>query len=278
MTAGGAMVDTSAARPQDLPARPHVTAYLERIGHAGPAAPTAEALRTLHLAHLLTIPFENLDIHLGRPITLDENRLFAKIVGCRRGGFCYELNGLFAALLRELGFAVTLLAAQFPRGDGRPAPDGDHLVLLVRSAQSDEPWLVDVGAGRDSFATPLRVVMGEEQPRPASGGDFRLLPEGDGCRLQRREAGSAWEPSYRFDWTPRSLADFADGCRFHQSSPDSHFPAKRVCTLLTTNGRITMIERTLITTAGGVREERELADETMYRETLRTLFGIDLGC
>lgn len=93
-------------------------AYLDRIGHLGSATPTDETLRRLDLAHLLTVPFENLDIHLGRPIVLDDQKLFDKFVRRRRGGFCYELNGLFAALLRELGFDVTMLAAQFPRDDG----------------------------------------------------------------------------------------------------------------------------------------------------------------
>jgi N-hydroxyarylamine O-acetyltransferase len=270
------MPESSGRRVRDDPARFDVTTYLERIGYEGPTVPTGKTLRALHLRHLLTVPFENLDIHLGRPIVLDEGRLFAKIVGRRRGGFCYELNGLFAALLRELEFPVTLLAAQFPRDDDRPAPDVDHLVLLVGTEEHDVPWLADVGAGRDSFATPLRAVMGVAQKQPAAGADFRLVAEDGSCRLQRREPGGAWQASYRLDWTPRRLADFEEGCRFHQTSPDSHFPEKRVCTLLTPNGRITLVERMLITTSNGRREERELADEAAYRETLRSLFGVDL--
>jgi N-hydroxyarylamine O-acetyltransferase len=251
--------------------------YLERIGYQGNSAPTEATLRVLHLAHLLTVPFENLDIHLGRPIILNERALFAKIVGHRRGGFCYELNGLFAALLRELGFGVTMLAAQFPREDGRAAPEMDHLALLVRAADGGEPWLVDVGAGRDSFATPLRTSMTSDQPRPESGACFRLQPEGDGQRLQRRELDGPWESSYRFTWQPRVLGDFESGSLFHQTSPDSGFPRNRICTLLTPNGRVTLSERRLIETVDGVRTERELADETAFQETLRTRFGINLG-
>src|SRR5690349_18713825 len=96
-----------------------VSAYLTRISYDGPVEPTLPVLHGLHLAHLRSVPFENLDIHLGRPISLAEEQLFAKVVGQRRGGFCYELNGLFAALLREIGYEVTLLAAQFPLPDGR---------------------------------------------------------------------------------------------------------------------------------------------------------------
>ncbi len=252
-------------------------AYLARIEYHGPVAPTVSTLRALHLAHLLTVPFENLDIHLGRPIVLDEGRLFAKIVRQRRGGFCYELNGLFAALLRELGFEVAMLAAQFPRADDAPAPEVDHLVLLVRAADSNETLLADVGAGRTSFAEPLLTTTTAAQPRPASRASFRLIPEGDRHRLQRREPGGEWEPEYLVAWQPRILSDFEPGCLFHQTSPQSHFPRGRVCTRLTPTGRVTLSERRLITTTEGVRSEREMSDEAAYEETLHTVFGIDLA-
>lgn len=252
-------------------------AYLERIGYHGGITPTVATLGTLHRAHILAVPFENLDIHLGRPIVLEEDSLFAKIVAHRRGGFCYEQNGLFAALLRELGFDVALLAAQFPRDDGRAAPEMDHLVLLVGTTNGDAPLLADVGAGRDSFIVPLRTTVTGEQPQPAGSASFRLVPEGDGCRLRRREPGGEWEARYRFTWRPRVLSDFEAGSRFHQTSPESDFPRKRICTLLTANGRMTLSDRTLIATTNGVRTEEELADEAAYLETLQALFGIELG-
>ncbi|MGH2613995.1 MAG: arylamine N-acetyltransferase family protein [Thermomicrobiales bacterium] len=236
-------------------------AYLERIDFQEPATPSAAMLRSLSLAHLLTVPFENLDIHLGRPIVLDERRLFDKIVHQRRGGFCYELNGLFAALLRELGFGVTRLAAQYPRPDGRPAPEMDHLVLLVRAVDSDAPLLVDVGAGDDSLSDPLRALSTAEQPQPGTGLSVRLVAEGDEFRVHRREPGASWEPRYRFSWRARALAEFEPGCHFHQTSPESEFPRKRICTLLTSSGRVTLSERRLITTVDSVRTEEELPDE-----------------
>src|SRR5437762_14222540 len=100
----------------------HVGAYLQRINYRGSPEPNAQTLRELHRAHMLTVPFENLDIHLGRPITLGQAALFDKIVTRRRGGFCYELNGLFAALLRALGFDVTMLSARVARADGSFGP------------------------------------------------------------------------------------------------------------------------------------------------------------
>jgi N-hydroxyarylamine O-acetyltransferase len=109
----------------DLPA------YLQRLNYTGPLTSSAETLRALHQAHLLAVPFENLDIPLGRPIIPEEAALFRKIVEEGRGGFCYELNGLFAALLRELGFKVTLLSARVARAEGGFGPEFDHLTLLV---------------------------------------------------------------------------------------------------------------------------------------------------
>jgi arylamine N-acetyltransferase len=139
----------------------NVPAYLRRINYAGTAAPTPETLREVHRAHLFAVPFENLDIHIGRKIVCDEDTFLHKIVNERRGGFCYELNGAFAALLRALGFQVTLLSARVARSDGSDSPEFDHLTLRV---DLDEPWLVDVGFG-DSFLEPLRLEASVGQPQ-----------------------------------------------------------------------------------------------------------------
>src|SRR5246127_1155601 len=134
-------------------------AYLARIGYTESTVPSSDSLRALHAAHLYAVPFENLDISLGRKITCEEERFLHKIVALRRGGFCYELNGAFAALLRELGFRVTLLSARVAREGGSASPDFDHLALRV---DLDEPWLADVGFG-DSFLEPLRLIPEIEQ-------------------------------------------------------------------------------------------------------------------
>ena len=129
-----------------------ISPYLQRIKYEGSIRPEPATLRALQLAHLTSVPFENLDIHLARPITLDLPYLFNKIISHRRGGFCYELNGLFAWLLRELGYHVTLLSASDAKSDGSFGPEFDHLALLVQCpAEMDiSHWLVDVGWG-DSF-------------------------------------------------------------------------------------------------------------------------------
>jgi N-hydroxyarylamine O-acetyltransferase len=245
-----------------------VAAYLERIGYHGPLSPTAETLRRLHVAHLCSVPFENLSIHWGEPIQLDDEALFEKIVTRRRGGFCYELNGLFAALLRSLGFEVAMLSAGVGRAGGEFSPDYDHMALLVTL---EDRWLADVGFG-DSFREPLRLDERGEQME----GDlaYRVEETGDGrLILFRREEGGPWKPQYRFGPEPHVYADYADMCHFHQTSPDSHFTQNRICSLATPDGRVTLSGMKLITTRGGERREREL-DEKEYAEVLRESFGL----
>jgi len=248
----------------------NVAAYLDRIGTQGPLTPTAETLRRLHLAHLYSVPFENLSIHRGEPIQLDDEALFAKIVTRRRGGFCYELNGLFAALLRALGFDVAMLSAGVGRTNGDFSPDYDHMALLVTL---EARWLADVGFG-DSFREPLRLdergeqMEGDLAYRVEETGDSRLL-------MARREESGTWKAQYRFSLEPHVYADYAEMCHFHQTSPDSHFTQNRICSLATPDGRVTLSGMKLITTRGGEQEEREL-DESEYAEALRDLFGIEV--
>lgn len=252
-----------------------VAAYLTRIGYDGPVAPTLPVLQGLHLAHLRRVPFENLDIHLGKPISLAERDLFTKVVQQRRGGFCYELNGLFAALLREIGYEVTLLAAQFPLPDGREPIKFDHLVLRVE-APGMAPVLADVAAGRNGITGPLAIGSDAPQVQPAAGASFRLQPEDGAMWLWRQAPGGEWERVYRFTWQPWQLADFAEGCRFHQTSPDSHFTQMRICTLLTGDGRVTLAGNLLITTRSGNRNEEPLPGDAAWLAALHTHFGIDL--
>ncbi len=247
-------------------------AYLQRIGYAGPLAPTATTLAALHVAHLRAVPFENLDISRGQPIRLDLPSLYAKIVTRRRGGFCYELNGLFAWLLDDLGYQVDRLAAGVARQAGGFGPSFDHLTLRVRCPRGETPWLADVGFG-DSFVTPLRLDTPTEQPD--GGRAYRLDPEGETRILWQRDAADDWERQYRFDLLPHNLAEYEPMCLYHQTSPQSSFTQRRVCTLATADGRVTLAEGRLITTRGGEREERPVA-EAERAAILRGVFGVSL--
>lgn len=246
----------------------NVAAYLDRIGYQGDRTATAETLCTLHRAHMFTVPFENLDIGLGRTIVCEETSFVRKVVDERRGGFCYELNGALAALLRAMGFDVTLLSARVSGDDGSEGPDFDHMALLV---DLGHPWLVDVGFG-DSFVEPLRLQAGFEQEQ--SGRRYRVtVREGRYCYAANSDG--AWKEQYSFALQPRRLSEFAAMCHYHQTSTDSHFTRQRICSLATPEGRITLSGARLIETREGKREERLLSDEE-YRAILIQRFGINL--
>jgi N-hydroxyarylamine O-acetyltransferase len=246
----------------------NVKAYLERIGYRGSLAVTAETLRQLHLAHLLAVPFENLSIHWGERIILDDEALFEKIVTRRRGGFCYELNGLFAALLRTLGFRVERLSAAVMNGEGVLGPEFDHMTLLVTL---EDRWLADVGFG-DSFREPLLLDSREEQVQGENG--YRIEADGDYLLFWERVGAGEWSRQYRFGLRPYQYADYAAMCDYHQTSPESHFTQRRVCSLATAEGRITLSDMRLITTHNGERQERELKDAADYAHALNDYFGI----
>jgi N-hydroxyarylamine O-acetyltransferase len=245
--------------------------YLKRIGYLGPARPNVNVLRRLHRRHLLSIPFENLDIHLHRPIILNEAALYDKIIKHHRGGFCYELNGSFASLLKKLGFKASMLSARVARRGGGFSPDFDHMTLLVHLK---EPWLADVGFG-DSFTEPKRLNM--SHPQADHGKDYRFTRKDGWILLSRRTKGHRiWEPQYKFGLTPRSMEDFIPRCRWQQTSPVSHFKKGRLCTRLTSNGRLTVTDTKFIVTRGNEKIERPLKSPEEFSVLLRRQFGIDL--
>ncbi len=263
-----------------------VAAYLERIGYSGPTQPTLQTLQRIHEAHLLTVPFENLDIHWGRPIRLQRDFLFQKIVRERRGGFCFELNSLLAAALAGMGYSVQLLSAQVRRADGSFGPECDHLAVQV--TLEGQAWLADVGYG-DSFRQPLRLWDPTLQTQEH--GRYRLLPSPQldpettnsprHWLVQREQADQTWKTLFLLDRIPRQLQEFEPMCHFHQTSPESLFTRFRLCTLATPCGRITLTARAdspasfrwIETTPEG-RRERTLTDEQEYSQLLACAFGI----
>ena len=251
--------------------------YLRRLGAGHPARPTAGVLSELHLRHLQAVPFENLSVHLGEEIVLEEERLVEKIVERRRGGFCYELNGAFGVLLAALGFEVTLLAARVYGEEGRLGIPYDHMALLVGTEDEGE-WLADVGFGAHSHH-PLRWGHHGEQQDP--GGVFRIVGAGPDAAL----AGATdvdvvrdGAREYRLEVRPRALGDFVTGAWWHSSSPGSHFVRSLVCSRVTEDGgRITLSGRRLKTTdAQGRSEEREVGTDEEVLEVYRERFGIEL--
>ncbi len=183
---------------------PQLDRYCARIGYAGPRDATLTTLRALHRAHLLAIPYENLDIHLGLPLTLDREAMFTKLVDERRGGWCYEMNGVFGRVLETLGFSVRYLSGAVGRAERGWRAQGNHLVLLVTL---DRPWIADVGFG-DGFLTPLPLEVGHFRQ------DF-LQYRG----LARWPALARAQPSLRWCRRLRLHAHRASPRRLRQSVP-----------------------------------------------------------
>ena len=228
--------------------------------------PDVRYLRDLQRSHLRSVPFESLSIHLGERISLAEEALLDKIVARRRGGFCYELNGLFAELLTALGYEVTRLAASVFTGQS-VGPPLDHIALRV--VADGQRWLVDVGFG--VFAQyPLRFDVPGDQSDPAGTYRIEQLANGD---VLVAENGA---PTYRLEPRPRELAEFGPTCWWQQTSPESHFTIASICSILTEDGRMTVRGRTLIETTSNQRSEREVDDDGELLTIYRDRFGIVL--
>lgn len=248
-------------------------AYLRRIQYHGAVAPTQSTLYAMQTAHLLTVPFENLDIHLRRPLSLKEDDLYLKIVTRRRGGFCYELNGLFAGLLRAVGFEVTLLSARCINADDSLTPEYDHLALLVQAPDDPDRYLADVGYG-DFAIEPLSMAEAGWQLQADQA--FKLDRSGEFWKVFRREHDGHIEPQYAFKLQAREYDEFAGMFNYHQTSPESSFTRRRICSLATLTGRITLSDLNFIVTDQHVKTERVLSGEDEYRSVLQDKFGIEL--
>lgn len=244
--------------------------YLSRIGlNDEIIPPDANSLKLLQRQHLLHVPFENLDIHLKRPIVLDKEKFFTKIVGENRGGVCYELNGLFNKLLRDIGFQTRIVSARVFDGEKGFGPEFDHAAIIVTIGELE--FLADVGFG-DFTAGPLRFVVDIEQQdregvfaiRRADGGYFEVA----------KRISDAWVPQYIFRPVGRDLSEFAEMCDFQQYSPDSHFRKGKVCSLMTESGRKTLTDKSFIVTVAGEKTEKPVGSKNKFAELLQQEFGI----
>ncbi len=247
-----------------------VEAYLRRIAYDGSRQPSATTLRDLHRRHLFTVPFENLDIPLGTRIRLDLDLFDEKIVSRCRGGFCYELNGLFGHLLTAMGFRVQMLSARVRHEAGGFGPEFDHMLLKV---ELEEPWLVDVGFG-DSFVDPIIFKSGGADQVEAH--RYTVLPVRDEWELLREDANGS-VPLYAFRDVPHQLSEYEDMCNFHQTSPESHFTKNWICSRAAPEGRVTIANMRLIVTRDNKREETPLETEGDLRRCLRKLMGVEFA-
>ncbi|HTJ65222.1 MAG TPA: arylamine N-acetyltransferase [Alphaproteobacteria bacterium] len=247
--------------------------YFGRIGYGAAAVPTLAVLSDLLRHHVMSIPFENLDVLLGRPIRLDIGAVFDKLVGAGRGGYCFEQNGLFAAVLTTLGFAVTPLAARVRLGvpDGVPTAQ-THMLLKVEVA--GEAYIADVGFGGLNPTAPFLLEADREQP--ASHETYRFVRHGAGYEMQANLSGS-WAPLYRFTEEPPAGVDYEMANWFVSTAPNSRFVQNLTVARPAPDRRAVLLnDRLTIRRRDGQAEETTIADMDGLGAVMAEHFGLDL--
>jgi N-hydroxyarylamine O-acetyltransferase len=247
------------------------SAYLKRIGfEKTDLVPSFENLCTLQRLHLLSVPFENLDIHLGRKIELENS--FNKVVQQRRGGFCYELNGLFYQLLKDIGFNVQIISGRvYNKAKKNYPPEFDHMALIVSLYKRE--YLVDVGNGEFALQ-PLKIELDIEQVDPR--GKFIIEKSQDDYLLVNKIVDDDKMPQYLFALTSRTVSEFLPMLHYQQTNPDSHFVQNRLCTLPTESGRVTISGNAIKFKTGETVEEKSLESDEEFQKALLDHFGIRL--
>lgn len=249
-----------------------INAYLQRMGidHVGNI--NLEELERLQYHHMIHIPFENLDVMHGVPIELDIGAFYKKVVENHRGGFCYELNGLFYKLLQHLGYQCQLVSATINRPDGTWARTGSHACTIV--TLNGSAYLVDVGFG-DSSRGPVPLTGEIHQD---VSGIYRMKKVDTNIydMERKRSKDGEWDIVIRIDMTPMNLTEFASACVFNQTSPDSPFTQKEIVTIATIDGRITLSGDTLtITTRNGEKHQEAVNGDTEKTAVLKKYFQIN---
>lgn len=248
---------------------------LTRIAYTSSVLPDARTLQALHRAHLLTIPYENLDLHCEprRGLSLDVTQIYDKIVGQKRGGWCYEMNGLFAWVLREVGFDVTILGSAVGRLGNPSALEDAHILLKVIALdQPNKAWIADVGFG-NAFLEPLLLQSGIYRQ------------DGFTYRLERDDSGRWWFTNhllggagFDFSLKPFELNEFAAPSNWLQTAPESGFVRVPVCQRHLPGGKIATLRALTLTTVTGEQRQVEVIQSLQaYAQTLTDVFGLDLA-
>ncbi len=243
-------------------------AYAARIEYGGEFTPTLATLRDLHLAHATHIPFENLDILLGQPIRLDLESIAAKLIDARRGGYCFEQNALFAAVLEEIGFRVRRLAARVRMGSTEVRPRS-HMLLAVDVEGAS--WLADVGFGGEGLLLPLRLKADEVQRHFAW--QYRVMVEG-GLHVLQAWRPEGWFDLYSFTFEEQYAVDYEVSNHFTSTYPQSPFVTKLVAQRPGKDVRLTLVNRQLREQRPEGVSEITLADDDAVLETLAERFGL----
>ena len=249
-----------------------LAAYLARIDHPEPATPDLAALRSLHAAHTAAIVFENLDIQRGLGIDLEIDRVQAKLVGAGRGGYCFEQNTLFSAVLERLGYTVTRLCGRVRMGRATPdVPARSH--MIVRVDLPEGPYLADVGFGAGQLIEPIALVPGVVVEQHGWG--YTLVREGEGLMLRGLHP-EGWIDLYQFTLEPQHPIDFVVANHYTSTHPASRFVTTLTAQRVTPAVRYTLRDRSFEELRPASRVRRELADEAELMAVLLEVFGLRL--
>ncbi len=246
--------------------------YLARIEYKKKLQINKECLKELHLYHVSSIPFENLDIHLNKKIDLSLNDIFEKVITNKRGGYCYELNFLFNCLLSKIGFQTKLVSARI-YNENTIGPEYDHLAIIT---DLDTPWLIDVGYG-DLFKKPLPIIPCSEQIEDSKKYKLEHLKEDIYILKESLITHEKWHKRYTFSLKPCKINDFEIQNKIKQLSEESYFVKNTICTLPTENGRKTIFNNVFkIRTANKV-EQIEIKSKQELMNILASEFGISIS-
>jgi N-hydroxyarylamine O-acetyltransferase len=256
------------SEPDDTAAALDLDAYLARVGYSGVRAACLDTFQGLHLAHATHIPFENLDILLGRSIKLDLASLQAKLVAARRGGYCFEQNTLFAAALEAVGFTVTRLAARVRMGTDHIRPRS-HMLLAV--AAEGAQWLADVGFGGDGLLLP--ILLDQSEPLEQFGRAFRVDDQGNIKVLQTLRP-DGWFDLYAFTLDRQYPIDYVVANHYTSTHPDSPFVKTLVVQRMTHDSRWILRDRELTEINPDGNTMRTVPDDDALVAELATVFGL----
>jgi N-hydroxyarylamine O-acetyltransferase len=246
-------------------------AYFARI-RAGEATSSLGALTEIQRAHRLAIPFENLDILLGRGISLEPQALFDKLVTRQRGGYCFEQNALLLGMLRALGFEARPLLARVWL-NATDTPPRTHTLNLVHVEGED--YVADAGFG-GSYVPPMPLVA-DEVVGTSDGARHRLMRAGEHGWMLQRDAGAGWARQYSFTTEKVWPADLEAANHWTATRPDTRFTTLRIASGTLPDGHMALTGRTLTVSRKGVVETREIAGAEEYRQVLGKSFGLDLS-
>ncbi len=249
-----------------------VDAYCARINYTGPIEASVAALRQLHSAHVHNVPFENLDILLGKPLSLRADDLFAKIVGCKRGGYCYEVNSLFAMALTAIGFQVQCLLARVLFNVTAIYPRSHQLLLVT---VDNEPWIADVGFGSCCLRESIPLTPGVVREQGPD--SFRLRQDSASIYTLEAMPAGRWQDLYSFTLEPYLLVDYEPYNYYNSTSPQAKWTQQKVCTIPTKDGRIVAVDWEFKIHHPGGTTLLKAASEDDYRRLLQEFFRLDIA-